>query len=274
MLAQLDPLPVHIDPLRTPDTERLEEKYRTLSTPEHCITCKGRKSFRWKNPEEDGTYCDWECNCRDQYVLHRALLNAGIGLAYQWLSWSDASVRTEVQEFFQDYLLKIDDYVSRGLGLILHGTPGTGKTMYAALLLKFLLKCGHSCYFTTFQDLLEIFTAGWGSEEKKQWYQQRVRQVGVLVVDDIGKENTGRSTMVEALVHDLFNARVANALPTIITTNMDLDHLGTRYTEQIVSLLSESCEDYRFSGEDFRPEFHKRRKAEADLGLTRPIVLI
>lgn len=276
----LDPNPPTIQPLLTPDSERLGQLYPDLpQTPAKCKTCRGKGTFRWLGP--DGEPTEYFCGsdpadptCVEQFLLHRSLLHAGIGLAYQRLAWTDATGvgNAALTEVF-DYLDDSDHLINSGIGLFLTGSPGTGKTMIASLLLKKLVAHGQRCFFTTFHTLLDYFTAGWTSTEEKAWFDKRVRNAGVLVIDDIGREHKGRIDVAVSTLDHVLRSRVASARPTIVTTNLALDELAEIYTRNAASLLTEGAIPITFAGEDYRPTQQGNVVAEAKRGLTRPIVI-
>lgn len=239
-----------------------------------CITCKGAKTFRWFDPIlVDGVrlVADWKCNCEDQWILHRWFLHCGIDKTYQRLSWEDVSAEPGAVAKVKDYLAHSDAYVEAGCGLILYGSMGSGKTLLTMLALK-ELSCHWDCYFTTFAELIDTFTAGWHDPEDKRWFYRRIKNAGVLAIDDVGREQKGanfpRSTLDEVLRH-----RVAASRPTIITTNLNLEDLQRGYGTNIMSLLHERSTTYRFTGEDFRERSRLRLDEEILRKVTRPVVV-
>lgn len=273
--AQLDPNPPVVKALPTPDTNRLKDLYPDLpDSPAKCKTCRGKKTFRWYSPDDPTQVVDYDCNCVDQFFLHRWLLNAGIDLAYQRMSWRDATgVPKSVVKEIKGYIIDADRLVPAGIGLLMLGQPGTGKTMLSTLILKDLISQGYKGYFTTFHNMLDRFTEGWSSVENKVWFDGKVRNAGVLVIDDMGREHKGRIDIAISTLDHVLRARVASARPTILTSNLSTEQISELYTRNALSLLSESSITLNFLGEDFRPTQKTTRIEEAREGLTRPLVI-
>jgi DNA replication protein DnaC len=272
MLA-LEPNPPAVRPVTDVQLARLKEIYpdsaRALAK---CVTCRNEGVFRWRGP--DGEPVDYACDCKGQLELHLWLLDAGLDLRYQRLSWDDVTgVDRDVTKAVHDYMINAEAYAGSGIGLVLYGMRGNGKTLLSTLLLKSLMGGGRSGYFTTFQNMLDLYTSGWRSPEEKAWFDKAVRHTGVLVVDDMGRENDGRFKVAEEAFDHVLRARVAADRPTIVTSNKTLDELGQLYSLNALSLLDESTVKIEFSGEDFRPQQQTRRMEEAKLGLRRPVVL-
>jgi len=277
-MLHLPPVSKHIRVLLPEESARLDAMYPT-SLPKSlkdCVTCRGQKTFRWwvehGFSDEIGEY---ECPCAEQFVLYKYLLNAGVGLRYQRYGIGDLDdLPPKILEAAEDYLGNSDYYIGQGVGLYFHGDRGTGKTLLATILLKQLLDEGVDGYFTTFNDMLDNFAAGWSNDAQRSWFDSRVRNAPLLVVDDIGKEHANRVGMSSVAVDNIFRARVQNALPTIITTNLTAKEMKDRYSSALETIAGQAmyCE---FEGVSYRNSEMElaRRRAELENKLTRPIMI-
>lgn len=270
------PLPPGIRVLSDEEGSRLNSLYPDLpKTLAQCVTCKGQQTFIWRGAGGEPTRFD--CDCVSQRIMHRYFLHSGIGLRYQRLSWVDLDTQAVDQTALSrvlDYAEHAEHYVSIGAGLMLQGKDmGTGKTMMATLLLKRLLADGIDGYFTQFNEMLDAHTAGWRDEEQKVWFDRRVRNAGVLVIDDVGRENKNRIDVIEAMFDSVLRARHDNCKPTIITTNKTAEEFESLYRSNIMSLLSETSETVQVRGADYRPQVKAKQAEERTLGLTRPVVV-
>lgn len=238
-----------------------------------CVTCAGKGVFRWR--DETGQPADYTCDCDEQLLLYLYLMNAGLGLRYQRLSWDDATgVDDKAVGEIVGYATRAEIMAQHGRGLTLHSQArGTGKTLVATLLLKKLLASGFNGYFVMFQDMIDLYTSTWRKDDEKAWFERKIRNAGVLVVDDMGREYEGRIEMVQAMFDGVLRARVNAQRPTIITTNKTITELGQLYSLNALSLLDEVNTTVEFGTEDFRRQKGERDTEEITLGLTRPVVL-
>lgn len=291
-MLTLPSIPSHIRALSTEDSKRLNAEIPDKYNPkDNCVTCRGRKTFIWysyaQDPLEIPPFLDqtgeFSCPCQDQYLLYRFMLNSGIGITYQRLSWLD--LEKPAPEPILNYLQNLNRYVDAGMGLVLNGNHGNGKSMISMLIAKEAIAKGVDCHFNTFSEMISRFTSGWYDNEAKQWYHQKVKNTTLLVIDELGKEYRPNKVTKEGeqvsdsiaafLLDEVLRHRLAQALPTIITSNHSLEEIGQRYGKNgsIDSLLTERSISYCFQGADFRVRANERFQNEILLGLTRPIVL-
>jgi DNA replication protein DnaC len=264
--------------LKQEESSRLNSLYPGLPTSlAQCPTCAGTKWFRWYDDYNSPTsknIVDYDCTCSDQFILFKYFLNAGIGKQGQRLALGDAvGADAKALQMISDYLENSGYYVNRGMGLLFHGTHGSGKTMLTTILIKQLLAEGVDGYFTTFNNLLDNFASGWRDDENRKWFEKRVRNAPLLVIDDIGKENKNLNNMATNAVDGVLRSRVQNSLPTIITTNLSLNEFERSYSSGVMSLVSETSLTHEFQGDDWRPNQRERNQREAQLMLSRPIVV-
>lgn len=271
-MTERESIPDTIRTLSNEDSERLRKKYPDLQMSlQDCKTCRGTKKYRAQDGDD---IKEFSCDCVGQFKLHRALLNAGIELNYQRLSWSDChAVEEDALNAVLDYAQNANAYANAGIGLLLHGEKGTGKTLLITLLLKMLLRNGFDVHFVTFQELIDMYTQTWRDVAEKAWFDRRLKNAGILGIDDVGREHKGRMEIVESMFDHIIRARVSSARPTLVTTNKSPDEFRALYQSNVMSLLDEAAIRVPFSGDDYRPALSARKVEEARRGISRPIVL-
>lgn len=290
MKLHLPELPPHLYALSREDdiahVESLSEG--RWEDPEHCYVCQGKRSFRWLARDsvewrtnqiqvDPNSIHEYECACRDQFIAYRNLLLANIPLNYQVLSmWDMASEKH--QTFLMEQLEGLEVTVPAGLGLLLQGSHGTGKTMTAALLAKGAVALGYRVYYSTFNGLLDRFSDTWRDAEKKRYFHRHMTGANLLVIDDLGKETrqsyqANVTNMAKSFISECLRERTQNMSPTYLTSNLGLDQIGQGYGMDVFSLLTERTETREYLGEDFRPAYQARIRAEVKERLSRPIVM-
>jgi DNA replication protein DnaC len=160
-------------------------------------------------------------------------------------------------------------------GLVLMGSPGTGKThLMVGLLRNLSLDYGIACRFQDFGLLLSELRQSYSSESSEMTILQPLIDVDILMIDDLGK---GRNSKWELGVIDiLISCRYNTERTTLITTNytdlpettlrerfrgrgstegeemMVRDTLRDRVGDRIYSRLQEMCYFFQIKGIDYR----------------------
>lgn len=276
-MHKLPPLGPGIRVLRTAESERLVSRYSSgnilAASPKECPTCFGAKTFRWY--DADRQIVDYECDCKSQWILQRYLLYNGVLKNYQTLDWDDVLIQGVVVDTFVDYVTNMDYYVKTGTSLFIHGHPGLGKSMLSALLLKRALSIGYEGHFTSFIELRDGYSASWKDADSREWFSRKVKNTGLLVIDDPGRENTTTPKALEfsqSLIDDVIRTRTASVLPTIITSNYTPSQFREAYGDAVSSLLDERTLIREATGISYRAKVANRNDEEIALKLTRPIV--
>jgi DNA replication protein DnaC len=271
-------LPAACAPLSNQDFQRLRAARPRLWTfPQTgCLTCLDTRTYRWYAEGSREDVVEYECNCMEQWLLHLWLLNAGIGLNYQRLTWDDlSSVPTDVVNQIMDYAVNAARNIAAGRSLFLWSPDsGTGKTLLLTLLIKTLMAQGVEAHFSQFNDIVDLHTSSWRDQAERDQWNRRVRNVDVLGLDDMGKEYKGRAEIVEPMLDQVIRSRVSDAAPVAITTNWTPEQLRQGYGGYVMSLLSESTIFIEVPGSNYRPRRNELSQQEARLGLSRPIVAV
>ncbi len=135
--------------------------------------------------------------------------------------------------------------------LVLRGGYGCGKTHLAAAIANTHLAAGEHVFFSIVPDLLDHLRAAFapGSEIRYDDMFERVREAGLLVLDDLGAEN-GTAWATEKLFQ-IINYRYNFRMPTVITTN---NRLLSHLDERLASRLSDIglVHTIVMEGQDFR----------------------
>ena len=182
-------------------------------------------------------------------------------------------------ELFPDDISRIKRWVSRvsegrviraagdslcGKGLLFYGTPGQGKTTLALSIIQELIKSvpysaldvkpDHTlvtpCYFATYNDILDLKGVLMSSDKTDEDVRRfdgllgeasdDAYNVRVLVIDDVGKEHLSGSGWQQSMLHHIIRTRFNNGLPTIVTTNIELNTWASTYGPAMESFAREA----------------------------------
>lgn len=161
-----------------------------------------------------------------------------------------------------NYAEKLDGW------LLLEGRFGTGKTHLAAAVGNLRLERGDQVLFMTTPDLLDHLRSTYAPNSEAGYDEtfDRLRNAPLLILDDLGAEN--QSAWALEKLFQLLNHRYAVHLPTVVTTNADIDLLDGRIRsrlmdETLVHRVRIKAPDYRSALEN------QREKLLSNLSLYR-----
>lgn len=171
----------------------------------------------------------------------------------------DADVRGVKRAF-----LRAREFAKRPDGwLVLFGNYGTGKTHLASAIANELLHQNYRVLFAVVPDLLDHLRSTFGPSSEIEYDQrfEMIRDAAVLVLDDLGTENT--TPWAREKLFQIINHRYNGRLPTVITSNRRPEEIEPR----IFSRMSDRavCEEFiLMDGIDYRQlPLNQRRTTQA-----------
>jgi len=200
--------------------------------------------------------------------VRRQILQAGlpmktIGWEFSDLEQSPAveTVRQWVERVVNGEIIQKAGDPFCGLGIMLVGNPGHGKTTLASTALQSLIRGipgevlgtpgtlpNRIGAFMDYPKLLRLQKSLWSEENEADQLlldsiygdSDRMNNVRVFVLDDLGKEYRTTSGWAENTFDALLRSRFNAGLPTIVTTNVELENWGGVYGEPMGSFALEA----------------------------------
>jgi DNA replication protein DnaC len=139
--------------------------------------------------------------------------------------------------------------------LVLKGGYGCGKTHLAAAIANAAIAQGKVALFINTPDLLDHLRAAY-SPTSSTTYDERfeqVRSAPLLILDDLGTQSN--TEWAQEKLYQIFNHRYNSRLPTVITTNEELEAIEIRVRSRmvdpsLVQIITIVAPDFRRAGVD------------------------
>lgn len=149
-----------------------------------------------------------------------------------------------------------DDFYPNGIGMLLWGNVGTGKTFMAACIANQLIENNIPVLMTSFTKIInEIFSM----KDKTEYFKQ-FNRYKLLIIDDLGTERQSDYAMEQ--VFNVVDERYKSGQPIIITTNLSVEELKNPKNlaySRIYDRILEKCTPVSFSGKNYRQELRNEQ---------------
>lgn len=232
----------------------------------HLLTAAGFPSdyldpiFDCPDCQDTGYVNSRRCRCFNQRIINLLYEQSNLQklleeenfsiLSYDYYKGDDlANFKKAVESSLQFVKNYPDEYKN----LLFFGTVGTGKTFLSKCIAREMLNRGHSViYFsaTALFNLLAQYSFETNNKEMLYKTYEDLYNCDLVIIDDLGTELS--NTFTNSQFFTFINERHLRQKPIIISTNLNLEELKTRYSERIFSRLTSNFIFRKFSGPDIR----------------------
>lgn len=157
----------------------------------------------------------------------------------------------------KNYVDNFNTFYKSNRGLLLWGTPGTGKSYAAACIANELLNQKIPVVMTSFVKILQVIQ---DNTEKETDFINRLCAAKLLIIDDLGTERNTDYALEK--VYNVIDSRYRTGKPLILTTNLNLQDMqmtqDIRY-QRIYDRIFEMCHPVMVNGTSWRIEQAKER---------------
>ena len=165
--------------------------------------------------------------------------------------FESAAVTTPQLAKARGYAQNWDEFKKAGIGLLLFGNVGTGKSYAAGCIANALIDRLESVLFVGMSDVVNRMQGNFGADRDS--YMTSLMRPELLILDDLGAERN--TSFGKERVFDVINRRRLTGKPMIITTNIPIvtmQKAASLDERRIYDRILEVCVPIRFDGENFR----------------------
>ena len=149
------------------------------------------------------------------------------------------------------YMTHLNYMLSNGIGIMYFGQSGEGKTSLSVIVSMEALRQHYTVHFIRSSDYVNSMSNKYNNTAWEIVYH-RVRDVDLLIFDDLGKEYKDNYGHYQNHIIDLIRFRSDHLKSTIITTNNSVDDLEEYYSISTTDLFGELFHPLEVTGNDFR----------------------
>ena len=222
--------------------------------------------YTCKQCEDTGAVNNRLCSCMIEELKRIAFEEAGKRSPLKFCRFSDFSLEyydtaynaeykcsprermEQVLAFCKGYAAGFD---TSSQSILMYGETGLGKTHLSLSIAGEVIEKGWNVLYNSAQNIFnELQRERFGKTDSAGQYEAMLLECDLLVIDDLGAEFS--TSFTNAALYHIINTRINSALPTIISTNLDLKELEARYTRRISSRLIGEYTALAFFGADIR----------------------
>lgn len=167
------------------------------------------------------------------------------------LNYYSGDSRTYMTVVFEACRVYAETFGKQSKNLFFTGSPGLGKTFLSSCIAKTVFEKGFSVVYSTAGQTFSAFEKShFDRDEDAKAEVDRLLGCDLLILDDLGTEMTTSFTV--SALYELVNTRLTGGRKTIISTNLSVSELSSRYSAQIASRINGEYLPMQFYGEDIR----------------------
>ena len=173
--------------------------------------------------------------------------------ALQKYTFQNDTIHGPEMKTAENYVKHWEQMRKEGMGLLIWGDVGTGKTYLAGCIANALLDQGVPVMMTNFSRILNTLTGMYQGDRNR--YIDDFQRYSLLILDDLGIERNSEFALEQ--VFGVIDGRYRSRLPMIVTTNLtltELKHPESLAKARIYDRVLERCVPLRVSGKNLRQQ--------------------
>ena len=242
--------------------ERKKELLRSVGLDEDYLDIK----YTCPLCKDTGSHNGYFCECQKKEVVNQAKALLGENTPVKKCTFEkfsldfypdviDPRLGANQREHMKTVLNFCKSYANgftkKAQWLIMYGGTGLGKTHLSLAIANVVIERGYDVYYGSIQSIMEkLEKEHFGRKNADESEKEAITGADLLIIDDLGVEFVTQFTT--AALHDILNTRMLKGLPTIISTNLEMDEIYEKYTQRIASRLFGSSIPLAFCGRDIR----------------------
>lgn len=238
---------------------KLPEDY--LDVKYTCKKCEDKGIYEERDDEKNVSYGSKYCECYTsllkKYATEELNKNTPLELSnfedfqldYYPTSKRGDSPREAMSYVYNSCVKYAQSFDLDSVSLYFYGRTGLGKTHLSLAIANEVIKKGYNViYGSVINFLNKMEKEKFGRADSDT--EKLLVDADLLILDDLGAEFSTAYTI--SAIYNILNSRICRGVPTIISSNLDLDEIKNRYPESVASRIIGNFSTVKFIGDDVR----------------------
>lgn len=228
-----------------------------------CSKCEDTGLYEERDEERNVSYGSKYCECymsllkkyaAEELNKHTPLELSNFedfDLDYYPTTKNGESPREAMSYVYNSCVKYAQSFDLDSVSLYFYGRTGLGKTHLSLAIANEAIKKGYNViYGSVINFLNKMEKEKFNRSEASTDTEKLLIDADLLILDDLGAEFTTAYTV--SALYNLLNSRICRGVPTIISSNLDLEEIKRRYPESIASRIIGNFSPVKFIGDDIR----------------------
>ena len=158
--------------------------------------------------------------------------------------------RRHMEKIFKFCKSYAQSFTPESGSILMKGATGLGKTHLSLAIANEVIRRGYGVIYVSAPALLTKLEKEHFSRTSESDTIDTLLSCDLLIIDDLGTEF--KSQFASSQVYQLFNSRVLQGKPVIISTNLTMAELEREYSNRFVSRVNGAAQKLDFVGDDLR----------------------
>jgi len=232
--------------------DRVLQDFKT-SIIDGCVKCGGTGYLDSDEIDEETLAPEVKlCGCSELWNFRLKQIGAGIPKEFWDVEAVAIENNNECLGIIQRYIANLENARRNGLGFLMMGENGVGKTTMATLILAKAIRAGYSVFYISAHDMMDVVFKAFKDDRLAGLLDTKLNS-DFVVIDEIDKARVkDNNSYVLTKVDSILRRRRGIIQPTTLITNMTQTELHSMLGESIMSIVSSSMKQLRFMPGDFR----------------------
>ena len=226
-----------------------------------CSRCEDTGLIEERDDQRNVSYGSKYCDCYMSLIKKYAAEEINKTTPLELSSFEDfdlslypktkngESPREEMSYVYNSCVKYAQSFDLDSQSLYFYGRTGLGKTHLSLAIANEAVKKGYNViYGSVINFLNKMEKEKFGRADTDT--EKLLIDADLLILDDLGAEFTTAYTV--SAIYNILNSRICRGVPTIISSNLDLNEIKGRYPESIASRIIGTFSPVEFIGDDVR----------------------